>query len=287
MSKQKQLFVATTAGLFLLFSMIWGAGSYFIAPVPQHIGAAPENLQAQNLQIPRPNTTPIASWFIQGQADFPAIVLLHGIRGNRLQMLERAKFLKQAGYSVLLLDLQAHGETAGDAISFGYREGFDVRSAVAYLKQRLPNTPIGVIGVSLGGAAALLGDSPLDVDALVLEAVYRDIGSAIDNRMAKRVGGFAPMVAPLLLWQIEPRLGIATSQLSPLKAIANYHGAVFIIAGTKDLRTTLADTQALYQNANTPKQQWLIEGAAHTDFYQHQGKRYQEKVLAFFAQYLC
>ena len=41
-------------------------------------------------------------------------------------------------------------------------------AAVAFVRARLPGERVGAIGVSLGGAAALLGPAPLAVDALVV-----------------------------------------------------------------------------------------------------------------------
>ena len=73
---------------------------------------------------------------------------------------------------MLVFDLQAHGVARGIALpGSGIKEGLDVESALGVLRQKAPGERIGVIAVSLGGAAALLGPHPLDVDALVLESV--------------------------------------------------------------------------------------------------------------------
>jgi uncharacterized protein len=85
------------------------------------------------------------------------------------------------------------------AITFGWRERFDVLAAVQYLNARLPDQPVAVIGSSLGGAAALLATPPLDLQAAVLEAVYPSIDRAIVNRLHMRIGSFGKLVAPLLL----------------------------------------------------------------------------------------
>ena len=43
-------------------------------------------------------------------------------RADRSTMVTRAKLLQHHGYSVLLVDLQAHGETPGKQITFGALE---------------------------------------------------------------------------------------------------------------------------------------------------------------------
>jgi uncharacterized protein len=54
------------------------------------------------------------------------VLLLHGVRADRLAMVSRAQLLTRQGFSVLLIDLQAHGATPGEAITLGYRESTDV-----------------------------------------------------------------------------------------------------------------------------------------------------------------
>src|SRR4029077_21015743 len=109
----------------------------------------------------------------------------------------------------------------------------------------------------------LLGPQPLDVDAMVLEAVYPDIRDAVANRLRLRFGRLAPWLAPLLTAQVEPRWGIRLDQLRPIDAVTRVRVPILIIAGTEDLRTTLADSRRLFDAAPAPKQFWAVPGAAH------------------------
>jgi len=71
-------------------------------------------------------------------------------------MLSRAQFLHQAGYTVLLIDLQSHGESRGKHITFGYLETRDVSGALELLGTEFSADRIGVIGESMGAAAFVL-----------------------------------------------------------------------------------------------------------------------------------
>ncbi len=114
-------------------------------------------------------------------------------------MVDRARVLHEHGFSVLLFDFQASGESSGHRITFGKLEGLDAAAAVAFVRDRRPGERVGVIGTSLGGSAALLGPTPLAVDALVLEAVYPDMDAALSTRLRVRLGRFAgPLFTPLL-----------------------------------------------------------------------------------------
>ncbi|MBI4696108.1 MAG: hypothetical protein HY749_19025 [Gammaproteobacteria bacterium] len=78
--------------------------------------------------------------------------LLHGVRSDRRAMLGRARFLPAAGCAVLLVGLQAHGESRGERITFGVREAAGVAPALTWLRRELPGERVGMSGVSRGAA---------------------------------------------------------------------------------------------------------------------------------------
>lgn len=201
-------------------------------------------------------------------------------------MLSRARLLVRHGFSVLLIDLQAHGETPGSAITLGGRESADARSALAWLRQQRPPRRVGVIGCSLGGAAVLLGPQPSGFDAAVFEAVYPRVGRAIENRIRLRVGVLAPVLTPLLLVQLRPRLDVSASELQPIRHIGRLGSPVLIVAGSDDRHTTLEESQELFQAAAEPKELWVVHGARHQDFLSFDPGGYESAVVGFLTRYL-
>ena len=149
-----------------------------------------------------------------------------------------------------------------------------------------PPAPIGYLGVSQGGAAALLGSEPLAVDALVLEAVYPTLREAVVNRISIRLGPLAEMLAPLLLLQVGPRLGIDPDALAPIEGIERVRASLLLIAGERDRHTTLRESRRLFDAAPEPKALWILPGAAHVDFHRFDTVEYERRVLEFFARAL-
>ncbi len=184
MKTKTKLSISTLILSPLVFLMlIWLAGTVLSHSVNRTIGALPPDLIGRNVSFPSASGATIHGWLIEGQAGKGVILLMHGVRDSRLSMLDRARFLSAAGYAVLLFDFQAHGESKGEQITFGYLESRDAQAAVQFVHETLPDEKIGIIGVSLGGAATLLAEPKIEVNAIAIEMVYPTIQQAIDNRM--------------------------------------------------------------------------------------------------------
>lgn len=279
-------FISTfTGALAIGILVVWVVASQLVAARPQAIESPPADLPAESIVLHSESGSEVAGWHIPVDSSRGVVVLLHGIRGSRLSMLDRARMLHGEGYSVVMIDLQAHGESSGTQITIGHLEKHDARAAVEFARNRHPNESIGVIGVSLGGASALLA-SPLGIDALVIESVYPDIESAINNRVAARLGPLSTIPASLLLMQLEPRLGIEKSQLRPIDHVSAIGCPVLVISGTEDLHTTAAETKRLFEAAREPKELWLVGGAAHVDLLTESPAEYQSRVKKFFGRNL-
>ncbi|HKT08603.1 MAG TPA: alpha/beta hydrolase [Gemmatimonadaceae bacterium] len=257
------------------------AATVVTGPHRTRVGRGPF-ANAENVSFTSVAGDTLRGWFIPGRPGRGAIVLMHGIHDDRRSMIGRARFLMGAGYGVLLFDFHAEGESSGRRITFGATEAADAAAAVAYLRRRAPGERIGAIGVSMGGAAALLGKAPLDVDALVLESVYPTIDAAVRDRLAAHAGPLGTVLGPLFLAQLRPRFGIDPAALRPIDRIAQVHVPLLVMAGTADRDTHLDEAQALFARAHEPKTFWAVPGAGHEDLHAFDPSDYERRVLAFF-----
>ena len=242
--------VALGAVLILgLLGSVLVVGLFLSKPVRTVVGSPPAVIAgAEPVQIASASGSVLQGWWLPGRDGGGAAVLMHGVRGNRLGLVRRAGLLRDAGFAVLLFDFQAHGESAGQRITFGKLEGMDAAAAVAFVRGRAPGERIGAVGISLGGAAALLGPRPLDVDALVLESVYGTIDSALANRLQAGLGrgrrrGAVPVLAPLFKVLLPPILGVAPAELRPMDRIAAACGPGAGGSGNGDVATPLAEAR--------------------------------------------
>jgi pimeloyl-ACP methyl ester carboxylesterase len=282
----RRLLVGPVAVAVLLAAVLWFAGEQLSRPARREIGAPPSTLQAQALRIPMAEGGSVAGWFHRGQPGGGAVLLLHGVRGDRTAMAGRAEPLVAVGYSVLLIDLPAHGESDGDRITFGAHEAAGVRASLGWLRHQLPGERIGVVGVSLGAASFVLAHAEPQPDAVVLEMMYPTIRQAVEDRLAMRLGAPGRAFAPLLLWQLPLRTNVSEQDLRPIDALRDLHAPLLILAGTRDEHTRWPATQAIFATANAPKLLWPVDGAVHQDLQAFAPKAYEMQVMSFLEEHL-
>lgn len=270
----------------------WGAGHWLTNARPQRVGAAPAELHALDVEAASASGSRLRGWFVPGAPGRGAVLLLHGIRGDRRAMLARASWLAREGRAALLFDFSAHGESDGERVGFGAREALDARAMLAELRRRAPGERIAVIGQSLGGAAALLlpaGAEPLDVDALVVEQVYATIEEATENRMRSHggaFGGIAALCTPLVLAEGAWFAGVDARELQPIECIGRVRAALLVVAACDDAFTPLAESRRMFARAPAGAELWEVPALGHVDLHACAREAYEERVGEFLARHL-
>jgi pimeloyl-ACP methyl ester carboxylesterase len=291
------VYTAKLAGfsLLILLVILLGAVSYinflfvdaYAAPAPSQV-ELPTGLpfQVEDVTITTNEGWKLAGWFIAGEKD-ATIILLHGYYSTRVSMLWHAGVLAQAGYSVLLYDERAAGESEGDHRSFGWEDPADVQAALAYLDQR-PDTRgnrVGIAGCSIGGQIALQAaaynpeivgvwadgpavitrkDLPTPSTWFTLLSYPSDL--LADRMLADRIGGEIPTALIDLIGSIEPRpvMLVAGGQPNPLY-------------GPETLRVS-----NFYAHAGPHASLWAIPEATHYDGHFKRPVEYAARLVEFF-----
>ena len=271
-------------------AMAGASGCAFVAnPAREQVPPPPPALSAQEVSFSSASGSRMKAWFLPGTPGAGAVLLFHGIGSNRTSMEGRAAFLHDAGFTVLMPDFEGHGESTGETVTYGARESLDAAAALEFLKGVAPGERIGVIGVSMGGAATLLGNDPLPADAYVLESVYPTIRQAVANRLGAwlgPIGGVGRMFTSPVLKMISSKTGVREGDLQPIARIGRLHAPVLVIAGTADRYTPLAEAESLFAHAPAPKTFWAVEGADHEDLYAFTPKEYRRQVGSFLTRLL-
>lgn len=265
--------------------LVLAVGELLTGPTRARAPTLPAGLHAEAVMIAVPGGT-VAGWLAPGQTGKGAVLLLHGIRANRMQMLGRAKFLQEAGYTTLLIDLPAHGESTGDRITFGAAESAAVRASLGFLRRSAPGERVAVVGVSLGAASLVLAGVSGPLAAVVIESMYPTIGEAVANRLEMHLGWPGCLLVASLIWQLSIRLGVSEHELQPIRHLAALAVPIAVASGTHDQHTTWPEILRLFENAASPKELWAFEGATHVDLHRYAPHLYQQRLLTFLARHV-
>jgi uncharacterized protein len=282
-SLQKHWLKLILFGLVATLGLVWIFGQISTRPTPSRVDSLAKDEQEIMLQS-ADGLRISASYFPVAEPSAPTILMLHGNGGSRSQFSGYIAWLNSNGYAAMAIDFRGHGESQAASKSFGFEESRDAAAAFNWIKTRKPESKIGVIGFSLGGAATLLpANGPLKIDALVLSAVYPDIERAIRNRIAHQGHPLlAALLTPLLTNQSYFRYRIAPQRISPIEAAAQYKGPVLVIGGGQDHYTPPAETKALYERFTGPKSLWIRDGFGHNQLGDINDENYRARLKIFF-----
>ncbi|MBK8149876.1 MAG: hypothetical protein IPK58_17165 [Acidobacteria bacterium] len=100
-AKRLKKFALIVPGLLILLSLggVWFFGSRLSAPAPAAVGNCPIDLACESVEIPSESGSKLKGWYLRGQSGKGTIVLMHGLRSNRLALVDRMRFLRCQGFS--------------------------------------------------------------------------------------------------------------------------------------------------------------------------------------------
>lgn len=214
-----------------------------------------------------------------------AVILVHGFKNTRADMVGYAAFLLAAGYAVLLYDSRGCGESGG-TFGVGATEDRDIRGAVSALRDRGASR-IAVLGVSLGAGDALLAAArDTRIDAIVADSSWADESVQLDRMSHIALG---PLNVPLLPYEpalVDTIAGGRLEDARPRDEIARIAPRpVLLIHSADDANATtpLAGAELLLQSAGDPKELWVAPRGGHAGAFDAQRDEYERRVLAFLA----
>jgi alpha-beta hydrolase superfamily lysophospholipase len=248
---------------------------------PSDLGLAWEKLECRT-----PDGIRLAGWLIEPSRPRGTIALFHGLRHHKEKMLGRIAFLSAAGYRCVAFDHRAHGESSGKRTSFGFHENRDVVGVFDLIQERWPNQPRGALGVSMGAAAVCFAAKQINnIDAVILESCYVDIGSAFSNRLKNGYPAWYQRLSRGVVWVSERRLGLRLRDLVPAQHIGDLAPVpVLLLTGTNDHLAPPAESQQLFERCQEPREIWFVPGAGHRDVVETGGSLYRQCILDFLAR---
>jgi uncharacterized protein len=241
--------------------------------------------------VTAPDGAELRGWKVRPQEPNGSWVLLfHGVADNRVGTIGQSEILLPAGYSVVMMDQRAHGESGGAIATYGWLERNDTRAVIDALVRSEHPAHIFALGESMGAGIALqsAGIDPR-IEAVVAEAPFASLREASYDYaglqeyplLGKTL--FAPG-AWVMLYRGEKLAGFPASEVSPEKAVAARNFPVLLICDSADTTLPCRHAKRIFAAARGPKWFWIVPGAFHTAALGFAPEEFRRRVLGFFRQ---
>jgi dipeptidyl aminopeptidase/acylaminoacyl peptidase len=230
----------------------------------------------------------LAAWYLPS-SNGAAIILLHGLGGNRGGDLGVARGFVDRGYGVLIPDLRAHGESEGSVSTLGLNEVRDVRAALGYLQQRpdVDAERIGIYGASLGAAVAIMAAAEMpELKVVVADSSFASVEWLVRYQFEKldqAPAWLAPAVVAIGGWQA----GVDAREIAPVRRVGRISPRpLMIMHGELDETFVAENARLLAAAAGEPTELWIDPGVGHTRLYAADPETYMRRVRDFFDRVL-
>lgn len=234
----------------------------------------------------------LKGWLVKGSGE-KAIVLIHGLNSSKWDdccIKPAMKVLGERGYSVLVVDMRAHGESGGEITTLGYKESDDVAEIVNLLRNR-GFKKIALYGFSMGGAISIITAAKTLVDAVVVDSPYVNIVSS-GRRLVSRIKGFVGYMLrlsyPLVIKIVEARVGFSLGELLITMYAKGVKAPVLMVVPLRDHLITIDEYKALYEELkkSSPNvEAWFVD-SKHVEAWQRHSSEYVERLLSFLSKYI-
>ena len=103
----------------------------------------------QTVHLLTKDSLALEAWYIPADSSKGTVILFHGLGGNKSSVLKQAYEFRHLGFTVMLVDLRAHGRSNGNITTMGFSESEDVKLAYEYILKK-GEKKIILYGISLG-----------------------------------------------------------------------------------------------------------------------------------------
>ena len=183
---------------------------------PFEVGAPGEDVE-----FAAEDGTRLAGWWLDRPDSDRVVIVCHGHRGNKSEMLGIGPGLWRAGNTVLMFDFRGNGDSADGPQSLAHYERQDLHAAVDLVTDRRPNARLAVLGFSMGAAVTILEAADDErIEAVVLDSPFADMQGVIATAIRRfRVPPFLLLRLTDLATKI--RYGYRFADVQPIEAITS------------------------------------------------------------------
>ena len=247
----------------------------------------------QDVSVESRDGIKLQGWFVRPTPhNGNAVILLHGVGDNRQGMLSYAELLLSNGYSVLLPDSRAQGESGGAFATYGIKEADDVHTWFGWLEATDHPQCILGLGESMGAAILLqslrteprfctvVAESPF---ATFRGVAYVRVGHLFHSGPWLGRIVLRPAVELAFLYG-KFRYGVNLANASPERAVEEVRTPILLIHGVDDHNIPPSHSREIQGHNSTDITLWEVPHAGHCGAIAVAPDEFSKRVLQWFGR---
>lgn len=246
-----------------------------------------KSTDTEYLTIRNSQNNVIASTFISSKDHSKKFVILsHGYRNYGIREFGSFfPFYYEQGINMLVIDHQAHGNSEGKYITFGYQEHLDLIRWIEYLVQNYgDDIEVYLHGISMGAATVCMASGseelPIQVKGIISDCSYISASKQLIRTMKSFHTPLSKTTYSLISKKLQAKCKANIDETNPIDAVKNCKVPITFIHGMNDTFVPTNDCVQLFDAcSSTDKDLVLIEKAGHAQSYWYAKDQYQQAIL--------
>ncbi len=205
-------------------------------------------------------------WSLKADSAKGTVIIFHGYRGSKSDMIDRSDEFLKLGYNTLLVDFMGSGGSEGSSTTIGYKEAEEVKTCYDYVASKGEKN-IYLFGTSMGAVAIMKAENDyrLKATGLILECPFGTMYKTVSVRM-KAMGVNPVPVAGMIMFWGGLESGFWPFSHNPEEYAKAIKLPTLLMWGEQDKRVSRAETDAIYANLPGPKTLKTFPLCGHQDY---------------------
>lgn len=226
-----------------------------------------------------------ATWFPQKDKK-KVVICFHGYTSKGMSdYIGLSGYYLPKGYSMLLVDERAHGESEGKYIGFGCLDRLDALKWIDWVIAHCgEDVQILLHGTSMGGATVLMTSGlelPKQVKGIISDCAFTSPKEVFTHVLKHMI--HLPAFPMMQLSDLYNRklAGYGLDECNAAEEVKKADRPILLIHGSGDTFVPCEMCEKIYKNIASPKQKLIIEGAAHAEAYYKDTEAYEDALNKF------
>lgn len=294
-TRRGKIIAGTLAVLVFSFVSLLVVGGFFLSrvlnPLQSDETIDPIGIlgNAQVVPFETPDGTTHNGWFFPGLRRGPVVVLCHGYKSSRSEILTLATSLQQNRYNVFSFNFAGHGGSPVAYTTLGHKEAEELRAAVGMLAQRedLDTDRMGIWGYSLGAYAALRVAAEMpNIQVVAVDSIYPQPRALLRWELTNLGADMIPLLGTITKMEFQLFSVLYSGQADLIPALDNLAGRPKLFIVGDDALRLGEMTKDLYERAPGPKELVELPRTNMALLIEEERRSYENLLVNFFLRNL-